>query len=124
MKVLVADDFSTMRAVVVNLFNELGIKDVFEAADGQQAWDIIQQQPPFDLVVSDWNMPEMTGLELLKKLKSFEKYNNTRFILITAEAKAAQILEASRQGADGYILKPFSLETLYEKVFEVFNEKP
>lgn len=121
MKVLVVDDFSTMRAVVVNLFSELGFVNVHQAADGQQAWEIIQQHDFFDLIVCDWNMPCMTGIELLKKLKANPQYCQSKFILITAEAKSAQILEASRSGADGYILKPFSLETLHEKIFEVFK---
>jgi len=120
MRVLVVDDFSTMRAVVVKLFTELGFCHVSEAVDGLQAWKKIQAEP-FDLIVCDWNMPSMTGIELLQKLKEIPEYRNIRFILITAEAKTSQIMEASRLGADGYILKPFSIETLHEKIFEVFK---
>ncbi len=120
MKVLVVDDFSTMRAVVMKLFSELGFTDVSQAVNGREAWDKIQQED-FDLVVCDWNMPEMTGIELLKKLKEDDRYHDIPFILITAEAKANQILEASRLGVDAYIVKPFSIETLYQKIFEVFK---
>lgn len=120
MRVLVVDDFSTMRAVVMKLLHDLGFTEVEEAADGEQAWQMIQTQP-YDLVVCDWNMPKMTGIELLKKLKTHADFYQIRFILITAEAKEHQILDASLAGVDGYIVKPFSEETLYKKIFEVFK---
>ncbi len=120
LKVLVADDFSTMRAVVHKLLNELGFTDIFEAKDGDEAWSMIQTED-FGLVVSDWNMPGMTGLELLTKMKADIQMSNIPFILITAEAKTNQIIEASRLGCDAYIVKPFSAEVLYEKIVEVLQ---
>lgn len=121
MHVLVVDDFSTMRAVVSKLLLDLGFQVVVEAADGEEAWELIQQQP-FDLIVCDWNMPKMTGIELLKKIKTNPDYFQIRFILITAEAKEHQILDASLAGVDGYIVKPFSEEVLYQNIFKAFNK--
>lgn len=121
MNVLVVDDFSTMRAVVSKLLADLGFTNIVEAADGQEAWDLIESQP-FDLVVCDWNMPKMTGIELLKNIKTNPLYYQIRFILITAEAKEHQIIDASLAGVDGYIVKPFSEETLYKKIFEAFQQ--
>lgn len=125
MRILVADDFSTMRSVVVKILSELGFTHIDEAADGEQAWFMIQAQAKnqaYDLILSDCNMPGMTGLELLYKIKSTAGMEKTRFVLITAEAKAVQIKEACALGADGYILKPFSAEKLYQKIFEIYSQ--
>jgi two-component system chemotaxis response regulator CheY len=120
MKVLVVDDFSTMRAVVTKLLVELGFSNIIEASDGEEAWQKLQSGD-FNLVVCDWNMPKMTGIELLNKIKEDSQFQSIRFILITAEAKPHQIIEAAVAGVDAYIVKPFSAETLYEKIVKVFN---
>lgn len=120
MKILVVDDFSTMRRIVKNLLKEIGFNNFHEADDGATAWPMIQQEN-YDLIVSDWNMPEVSGLELLKKLRSEnESVSQTAFLLITAEAKKGQIQEAQEAGADGYIIKPFTAAVLHEKIQRVF----
>lgn len=121
LRVLVVDDFSTMRAVVVKLLYELGFTDIAEAADGIEAWNKIQTDD-FDLIVCDWNMPGMSGLDLLKEIRNSDDLKHLRFILITAEAKTNNIKDAQSLDVDGYILKPFSAETLYKKIFEIFNK--
>jgi len=122
MNILVVDDFSTMRSVVKNLLIELGFSNFEEAEDGSIAWPMIQSGK-YDFIVSDWNMPEMTGVELLKKVRAEENVCDTPFLLITAEAKRSQILEAIELGVDGYIVKPFTATTLNEKIHKIFDEK-
>lgn len=120
MKILVVDDFSTMRRIVKNLLKELGFSHFDEADDGSSAWPMVQTGK-YDFIVSDWNMPEMTGLQLLKNVRADEKLKDTPFLLITAEAKRSQILEAAQAGVDGYIVKPFTAATLNEKIQKIFE---
>lgn len=120
MKILVVDDFSTMRRIVKNLLKELGFSNFDEADDGATAWPMVQTGK-YDFIVSDWNMPIMTGLQLLKNVRADEKLKDTPFLLITAEAKRSQILEAAQAGVDGYIVKPFTAATLNEKIEKIFE---
>jgi two-component system chemotaxis response regulator CheY len=120
MKILVVDDFSTMRRIVKNLLKELGFSHFDEADDGATAWPMVQTGK-YDFIVSDWNMPQMTGLQLLKNVRADEKLKSTPFLLITAEAKRSQILEAAQAGVDGYIVKPFTAATLNEKIQKIFE---
>ena len=120
MKILVVDDFSTMRRIVKNLLKELGFSKFDEADDGATAWPMIQNGQ-YDFIVSDWNMPEMSGLDLLKNVRADEKLKPTPFLLITAEAKRSQILEAAEAGVDGYIVKPFTAATLNAKIEKIFE---
>jgi two-component system chemotaxis response regulator CheY len=120
MKMLVVDDFSTMRRIVKNLLKELGFSHFDEADDGATAWPMVQTGK-YDFIVSDWNMPQMTGLQLLKNVRADEKLKDTPFLLITAEAKRSQILEAAQAGVDGYIVKPFTAATLNEKIQKIFE---
>jgi two-component system chemotaxis response regulator CheY len=120
MKILVVDDFSTMRRIVKNLLKELGFSHFDEADDGATAWPMVQTGK-YDFIVSDWNMPQMTGLQLLKNVRADEKLKDTPFLLITAEAKRSQILEAAQAGVDGYIVKPFTAATLNEKIQKIFE---
>lgn len=120
MKILVVDDFSTMRRIVKNLLKELGFSYFDEADDGATAWPMIQTGK-YDFIVSDWNMPEMSGLQLLKNVRADEKLKDTPFLLITAEAKRSQILTAAQAGVDGYIVKPFTAATLNEKIQKIFE---
>lgn len=120
MNILVVDDFSTMRRIVKNLLKELGFSKFDEADDGATAWPMVQSGK-YDFIVSDWNMPEMTGIDLLRHVRKDPKLKDTPFLLITAEAKRTQILEAAQAGVDGYIVKPFTAATLNEKIQKIFE---
>lgn len=122
-RVLVVDDMLTMRKVVSKILREIGFTDITEAPDGAKAWDVINaQQVPFGLIVSDWNMPNCSGLELLKKLKAVEKLKKTPFILVTAEAEQHQVAEAVKAGVDQYVVKPFTAAQLQAKL-EMVSKK-
>lgn len=120
MHILIVDDFSTMRKIVINQLKELGFNSVDEADDGINAWPMLQTGK-YDFIVSDWNMPQMTGIELLQKVRADSALKKIPFLLITAEAKRSQILEATELGVDGYILKPFNSAVLNEKMHKIFE---
>ncbi|HZN23124.1 MAG TPA: chemotaxis response regulator CheY [Burkholderiales bacterium] len=120
MKFLVVDDFSTMRRIVRNLLKELGYTNAEEAEDGVVALNMLRSTK-FDFVVSDWNMPNMTGLELLKNIRADETLKNLPVLMITAEARKENIIEAAQAGANGYIVKPFTAATLDEKLTKIFK---
>ena len=118
MKFLVVDDFSTMRRIVRNLLKELGYSNVDEAEDGQIALQKLQAAS-FDFVVTDWNMPGMPGLELLKEVRNDPATKKIPVLLVTAEAKREQIVEAAQAGVNGYVVKPFTAQTLKEKIDKI-----
>lgn len=120
MNILVVDDFSTMRRIVKNLLKELGFNHFDEADDGATAWPMVQTGK-YDFIVSDWNMPKMTGIDLLRRVRADGNLKDTPFLLITAEAKRSQILEAAQSGVDGYIVKPFTAATLNGKIHKIFE---
>jgi two-component system chemotaxis response regulator CheY len=120
MKFLVVDDFSTMRRIVRNLLKELGFTNVQEAEDGVDALQKLGDGN-FDFVVSDWNMPNMTGIELLRKIRSEPALKHLPVLMVTAEAKRDNIIEAAQAGASGYIVKPFTAATLDEKLKKIFQ---
>lgn len=120
MKFLVVDDFSTMRRIVRNLLKELGFTNVQEAEDGVDALQKLTGGN-FDFVVSDWNMPNMTGIELLRKIRSDPELKHLPVLMVTAEAKKENIIEAAQAGASGYIVKPFTAATLDEKLKKIFQ---
>ena len=120
---LVVDDFSTMRRIVRNLLKELGFTNVDEAEDGQIALHKLQNTS-YDFVVSDWNMPNMTGIELLRAVRADPNLKKLPFLMITAEAKKENIIEAATAGASGYIVKPFTAATLDEKLNKIFQNVP
>jgi two-component system chemotaxis response regulator CheY len=120
--VLVVDDFATMRRIVSNLLREAGFKHLVEAEDGVEALRKLEAGN-FQFVVSDWNMPKMTGLELLKSVRSSEHLKHLPFLLVTAEARKENIVEAAHAGADGYIVKPFTGATLKEKIQSIYTRK-
>jgi two-component system chemotaxis response regulator CheY len=125
MKFLVVDDFSTMRRIVRNLLKELGFTNVEEAEDGVNALQKLKSSD-FDFVVTDWNMPNMTGIELLRAIRGDAALKGLPVLMITAEAKKENIIEAAQLGASGYIVKPFTASTLGEKltkIFEKMNQK-
>ena len=116
-RILILDDMSTMRKIVMKTLKDLGFVDIQEAADGNQGWAILDKsEPPIELVISDWNMPNCTGLELLKKVRSDARYAKIPFILLTAEAEASQVLDAVKSGVSNYIVKPFTVNGVKEKL--------
>jgi len=120
MKILIVDDFSTMRRIIKNLLRDLGFNNTQEADDGQTAWPMLQTGN-FDFLVTDWNMPIMTGIELLKKVRGDESLASLPVLLVTAEAKKEQIVEAAQAGVNGYVVKPFTAITLKEKIDKIFE---
>ncbi|MDD5364159.1 MAG: chemotaxis response regulator CheY [Gallionellaceae bacterium] len=121
LRFLVVDDFSTMRRIVRNLLKELGYTNVDEAEDGDVALQKIKAGG-FQFVITDWNMPNMTGIELLKAVRADAGYNTLPILMITAEAKKENIIEAAKSGASGYIVKPFTAATLEEKLNKIFEK--
>lgn len=121
LKFLVVDDFSTMRRIVRNLLKELGYTNVDEAEDGVVALQKLQNGN-FQFVVTDWNMPNMTGIELLKCIRADAGLKHLPVLMITAEAKKENIVEAAQNGASGYIVKPFTAATLEEKLGKIFEK--
>lgn len=120
MRILVVDDAQTMRRIIVNLLRQLGFTNMTEADDGTTAWDKLNSEH-IDLVISDWNMPKMTGIELLKKVRESEKYKITPFIMVTAEGKRENVVAAVQAGVSNYIVKPFNAATLKEKMTKVIG---
>ena len=118
---LVVDDFSTMRRILRNLLKELGYTNVDEAEDGQAALHKLRSQT-FDFVVSDWNMPNMDGLELLKTIRADAGMASLPVLMVTAEAKKENIIAAAQAGASGYVVKPFTAATLEEKLGKIFEK--
>jgi len=120
MKILIVDDFSTMRRIIKNLLRDLGFTNLTEADDGNTALPLLQNGN-FDFLITDWNMPGMSGLELLRKVRAEERLADLPVLMVTAEAKREQIIEAAQNGVNGYIIKPFTAQTLQEKLDKVFE---
>jgi two-component system, chemotaxis family, chemotaxis protein CheY len=120
MRILIVDDFSTMRRIIKNLLNDLGFTNTAEAEDGNAGLAALRGSK-FDFVVTDWNMPGMTGLELLKAIRADAALAKLPVLMVTAEAKREQIIEAAQAGVNGYIIKPFTAQTLEEKLNKVFE---
>ena len=120
MNILVVDDFSTMRRIVKNLLVEIGFNNIVEADDGNTALPILENGG-IDFLVTDWNMPGMPGIDLLKAVRADPKLSALPVLMVTAEAKREQILEAAEAGVNGYVVKPFTADTLKQKVDKVFE---
>lgn len=120
MKILIVDDFSTMRRIIKNLLRDLGFNNTEEADDGNTGLPKLQNGN-FDFLVTDWNMPGMTGIELLRAVRADEKLMNMPVLMVTAEAKKEQIILAAQEGVNGYIVKPFTAQTLKEKIDKIFQ---
>lgn len=120
MKILVVDDFSTMRRIVKNLLQELGFTNIQEADDGLTALPLLKAGG-FDFVVTDWNMPGMTGIDLLKAIRADATLKTTPVLMVTAENSREQIIEAAQSGVNGYVVKPFTAITLKEKIDRIFD---
>jgi two-component system chemotaxis response regulator CheY len=119
MKVLVVDDSSTMRRIIVNTLGRLGYKDVVQAADGVEAWDAMQKNPDIGVVITDWNMPNMNGLELVKKIRAEDQ--DIPIIMVTTEGGKAEVITALKAGVNNYIVKPFTPQVLKEKLQAVMG---
>ncbi|MBU1426929.1 MAG: chemotaxis response regulator CheY [Gammaproteobacteria bacterium] len=122
-KFLVVDDFSTMRRIVRNLLKELGFANVQEAEDGVDALNKLRSEP-FDFVVSDWNMPNMSGIDMLREIRADANLKHLPVLMVTAEAKKENIILAAQTGASGYVVKPFTAATLDEKLKKIFAAFP
>ena len=119
MRVLVVDDFSTMRRIVKNILRQLGFNNVVEADDGTTAWDVLNRDK-IDFIISDWNMPQMTGSDLLRKVRSSEEFGDLPFLMVTAEAQQENIIEAVQAKVSNYIVKPFTAEVMKQKIDKIF----
>ncbi|WP_446680454.1 chemotaxis response regulator CheY [Aliamphritea hakodatensis] len=120
MKILVVDDFSTMRRIIKNLLRDLGFTNIVEADDGKTALPILQSGN-IEFLVTDWNMPIMTGIDLLKTVRADPDLKHIPVLMVTAEAKRDQIVEAAQAGVNGYVIKPFTAAVLKEKIDKIFE---
>src|SRR5690606_40278970 len=121
MKILVVDDFPTMRRIIKNLLKDLGFENVDEAEDGAMGLEKLRNGS-FEFVVSDWNMPNMDGLEMLKHIRADPNMSKLPVLMVTAEAKKENIIAAAQAGANGYVVKPFTAATLEEKLNKIFEK--
>lgn len=124
-KILIVDDMSTMRKIIKNMLSQIGFTNLTEADDGATAWPMIENAKrdgiPYEFIVSDWNMPQMSGLDLLKKVRSTEGLEKLPFLMITAEAEQGNVVIAVKAGVSNFIVKPFSPQVLKEKVEKIFK---
>ena len=120
MKILIVDDFSTMRRIIKNLLRDLGYNNTVEADDGNTALPVLKKGG-IDFLITDWNMPGMDGLELLKNVRAEPELQHLPVLMVTAESKREQIIEAAQAGVNGYIVKPFTAATLKEKIDKIFE---
>jgi two-component system chemotaxis response regulator CheY len=121
-KILVVDDFSTMRRIIKNILKQLGYTDICEADNGLAALEVLKTEN-IGLVISDWNMPQMSGMELLKAVRATDAWKEMPFLMVTAEGKKEQVLEAVKHKVSNYIVKPFTAETLLEKLNKIIEPK-
>ncbi len=119
MRVLVVDDFSTMRRIIKNILRQIGFINVVEADDGTTAWDILNKDK-IEFIISDWNMPQMTDIELLRKVRGSEEFADLPFLMVTAEAQQENIIEAVQAKVSNYIVKPFTADVMKQKIDKIF----
>lgn len=117
-KILVVDDMSTMRKLVIRNCLAIGFTDFVEATDGSIAWETLNSTPGIGLIISDWNMPNCTGLDFLKRVRADARYKHLPFMLVTAESEKQQIMDAIKSGCSGYVIKPFTQDTLRDRLEE------
>lgn len=120
MKILIVDDFSTMRRIIKNLMRDLGFTNTHEADDGSTALPMLKSGD-FEFLITDWNMPGMSGIDLLKEVRADGKLASLPVLMVTAEAKRDQIIEAAQAGVNGYVVKPFTAQVLKEKIDKIFE---
>jgi len=121
LKLLVVDDSSTMRRIIKNTLARLGYKDVLEGADGVEGWNQLDSNPDIEMLITDWNMPEMNGLELVKKVRADERFKDLPIIMVTTEGGKAEVITALKAGVNNYIVKPFTPQVLKEKLGAVMG---
>ncbi len=122
MRILVVDDFSTMRRIIKNILKQLGFTNVVDADDGSTAWEILNKDK-IDFIISDWNMPKMSGIELLRKVRASEEFADIPFLMVTAEGQQENVIEAVQAGVSNYIVKPFTPETFEQKIKKIFEKR-
>lgn len=122
MKILVVDDFGTMRRIIKNILRQIGYVDIFEAENGLAALDVLRQEK-IEFIISDWNMPQMPGIELLKAVRTSEEWKDLPFLMVTAEGQKENVLEAVKHKVSNYIVKPFTPETFTEKIHQIFKDE-
>ncbi len=126
--ILIVDDMATMRRIIANALRDLGFHQITEAADGEEAWKQIQAahkaKKRFEIVISDWNMPKLKGLDLLEKIRAMPHIAGTVFVMLTAESQREQIANAMQAGVSGYLLKPFTKEQLLVTLTAAFQKRP
>ena len=124
MKTLVIDDMMTMRKIITKMLKQIGFTNLQEADDGATAWPMIEQAKeagePFEFIVSDWNMPKMSGLDLLIKIRGTEGIKDTPFLMVTAEAEQSNVVKVVQAGVSNFVVKPFKPDTLKEKIAKIF----
>ena len=121
MKILVVDDSSTMRRIIKNTLARLGYKDILEGADGVEGWNELDANPDIEMLITDWNMPEMNGLELVKKTRADERFTDLPIIMVTTEGGKSEVITALKAGVNNYIVKPFTPQVLKEKLSVVMG---
>jgi two-component system chemotaxis response regulator CheY len=125
-KILIVDDMNTMRKIIKGMLQKMGCDNLTEADDGIPAWKMIQDAHaagvPYQFIISDWNMPGMTGLDLLKNVRSKEEFKALPFLMVTAEAEQANVVVAVKAGVSNYIIKPFNPDTLKTKIEKIFGK--
>ncbi|WP_104697724.1 MULTISPECIES: chemotaxis response regulator CheY [unclassified Helicobacter] len=121
MRLLVVDDSSTMRRIIKNTLQRLGYEDILEAENGVEAWDILNNNGDISVLITDWNMPEMNGLELVKKTRSDSRYEDIPIIMVTTEGGKIEVITALKAGVNNYIVKPFTPQVLKEKLEAVLG---
>ncbi len=119
-KVLIVDDFATMRRILKNILKQIGFKNILEADDGTTAVEVLEKID-VNLIISDWNMPKMTGLELLKHVRADAQYKKVPFLMVTAEAQKQNVIEAVQAGVSNYVVKPFTAEAISEKLAKILK---
>ena len=121
MRTLIVDDFATMRRIIKNILRQIGFTNIVEADDGTTAWDVLNKDN-IEFIISDWNMPQMSGIELLRKVRASEEFGDLPFLMVTAEAQQENIIEAVQAKVSNYIVKPFTPDTLGQKIDKIFDK--
>ncbi|NUM88430.1 MAG: response regulator [Bdellovibrionales bacterium] len=122
-RILVVDDMMTMRKLISKALKDMGFKDITEAPDGVVAWETVSAAaPPIGLIISDWNMPNCSGLDFLKRVRADSRYSKTPFVLVTAESEAKQVAEALKAGVSHYVVKPFTPDNLKARIEETYKK--
>ena len=120
-RILVVDDFSTMRKIIKNILKQLGFENIVEADDGATGWEVLNREK-IDFIISDWNMPKMPGIDFLRKVRASEQFCNLPFLMVTAEAQQANIIEAVQAKVSNYIVKPFTADSLSQKIDKILGK--